>query len=219
MMVDVPDEAVAEILGQYHSLVCSIAKGAYRSSSTLDLQDLYQVGDMAVLRAVRAYDPSSGKNIRSFVAGSVRNAIFNEAARFIGVLTVDFRTTAQASQAAKMHEKGKSDHEIAQFMSEKYGRKFDVDHVRDLRLTYELRRYNCAVNEATVLDDDTQFAIDDVLEVAVKDDLDRLLVEDRILGTVSVEELSAKIGISKKTIYERELALKNRIKRAIEDAA
>lgn len=212
------DEAVAAILNQYHPLVRHIASKAFHSSSTLDIEDLYQVGDMAVLRAVKAYDPTYGSNIKSFVANAIRNAIFNEAAHFLGVLTVDFRTTNQASYAAKLHESGRSDEEIAVALTEKHGRKFDVDHARDLRMIYMRREYSC-VNEDLLVDDmDNDITIKDLLDSVIKNKTDRVIVDNRILGSSTVEQVAAILNTSKKDVYEKEAALKLRIKRAIEDA-
>lgn len=219
MMVDVPDDAVAQVLDQYHPLVRYIAKRACHSSSALDINDLYQVGDMAVLRAVKAYDPSSGRSIKSFVANSIRNAIFNEAARFLGVLTVDFRTTNQASFAAKMHEKGKSDQEIAKALTEKYGRNFDVDHARDLRITYSRRQYTQVQEDITIEGIENDVSIKDLLDSVVKDNEDRVILDRRILGGCSVEQIAAILHISKKAVSKKEVCLKMRIKRALEDAA
>lgn len=219
MMVDVSDDAVTQILDQYHALVRHIARRACFSSAAIDIEDLYQVGDMAVLRAVRAYEPSSGRNIKSFVANSIRNAIFNEAARFIGVMTVDFRTTNQASFATKLHEKGQTDIEVAAALTEKYGRKFDVDHVRDLRLTYSRRQYTQIQDDVAIDNIENDLTIRDLLEGVVKDAMDRAILDKRILGTDSVEQVAEYLHVSKKVIYERESNLKNRIKRVIEENA
>lgn len=219
MMVDVPDDAVAQILEQYHPFVRYIAKRAFHSSSALDINDLYQVGDMAVLRAVKAYDPSSGSNIKSFVTNSIRHAIFNEAARFLGVLTVDFRTTGLASMASKMHEKGQSDEEIAAALTEKYGRNFDADHARDLRITYSRRHYTQVQEDITVEGIENDLSIKDLLDSVVKDATDRVILDKRILGGCSVEYIVATLHISRKAVSKRETCLKARIKRALEDAA
>ena len=213
------DDATIQILEQYHPLVRYIARRACYSSSTLDINDLYQVGDMAVLRAVKAYDPSSGRNIKSFVSNSIRNAIFNEAARFLGVLTVDFRTTNQAAYAAKMHEKGKTDQEIAEALTDKYGRKFDVDHARDLRITYSRRHYSQVQDTVPVNDVENDISIKDLLDSVVKDHEDRIILDKRILGGCSVEQVATLLDISKKAVSKKEACLKTRIKRALEDAA
>jgi RNA polymerase sigma factor (sigma-70 family) len=219
MMVDVPDDAVAQVLEQYHPFVRHIAKRACHSSSALDINDLYQVGDMAVLRAVRAYDPSSGRNIKSFVTNSIRNAIFNEAARFLGVLTVDFRTTNLASMASKMHEKGKSDEEIATALTEKYGRNFDAAHARDLRITYNRRHYSQVQEDLAMEGIENDLSIKDLLDSVVKDEADRIILDRRIFGGCSIEQIVAILHISRKAVSKKEACLKTRIKRALEDAA
>jgi RNA polymerase sigma factor (sigma-70 family) len=212
------DESIDNILNQYRPLVKHIAKRAYFSSSALDLQDLYQVGDMAVLRAIKGYDPSSGKNIKSFVTNSIRNAIFNEAASFLGPITVDFRTTTQASNACKLHEKGKTDVEIAAILTAKYGRNFDADHVRDLRIAYSRRQYSDVQDDSVVSEIDDDITIQDILESVIKDNVDRILVNDRILGFKSIDDLSKQLSMSRKVLYEREANLKHRIRQAIKDA-
>jgi RNA polymerase sigma factor (sigma-70 family) len=217
MMVDVPDDSISQILDQYHPLVMHIAKRACCSSSTLDINDLCQVGDMAVLRAVKSYDPASGCNIKSFVASAIRNSIFNEAARFLGVMTVDFRTTNQASYAAKLFDKGKNDQEIAAALTKKYGRNFDAEHARDLRITYSHRQYQPIHSEITV-NIENDISIKDLLESVVRDDFDKAILEKRIFGNDTVAQLAIHLNTSKKAVYEREASLKSRIKRAIEEA-
>lgn len=213
------DDSVTQILDQYHLLVRHIAKRAHHSSSCLDINDLYQVGDMAVLRAIKAYDPSFGKNIKSFVSNSIRNAIFNEAARFLGVITVDFRTTNQASFAAKMYEKGKSDQEIADMLTNKYGRNFDADHARDLRIIYSRKQYVQAHEDIMIEGDNNDIqSINDLLDSVVRNEEDRTILNVRILGGCTIDKIAALLHISKKAVYKKETCLKARIKHAIEDA-
>lgn len=218
MMVDASDDIIANILDQYHPLVRHIAKRACHSSATLDIQDLCQVGDMAVLRAVQAYDPSSGSSLKSFVSSAVRNAIFNESGRFLGVMTVDFKVTNQASYAIKLHDSGKSDTEIADAMTDKYGRNFDAQHVRDLRITYSRRNYT-SVHDDMIVQVENDISINDLLDGVIKDDMDRTILDQRILGSVAVAEVALELNVSKKAVYEREASLKARIKRAIEEAS
>lgn len=213
------DEAVAQVLEQYHPFVRYIAKRACHSSAVLDMADLCQVGDMAVLRAVKAYDPSSGRNIKSFVTSSIRNAVFNEAARFLGVLTVDFRTTNLASLAYKLSKKGMSDSDIAVVLTDKYGRNFDADHARDLRIIYSRRNYQAIESNVTVDEIENDVTIKDLLESVVRDETDRLILNRRILGDCSIEQMAAILHISRKAFSKKETCLKNRIKRALEDAA
>lgn len=212
------DAEAEEVLRQYHHLVMHLAGKACHSSSSIDINDLYQVGDMAVLRAVKSYDPSSGSNIKSFVSNAIRNAVFNEAAKFLGAITVDFRTTSQAAYATKQHDNGKSDQEIAKLLTKKYGRNFNEEHVRDLRITYSRKQYFTIQDDTLVEDTGSEICIHDLLESVVRDDVDRVLMDKRILGKATIKEVAALLNISRKIAYERESLLKNRIKRAIEES-
>lgn len=198
-----------KLLEEYIPLIKHIAKNTCCSSSSLDIDDLCQVGKMALLNAVRVYDPSYSTNIKSFILKSVRRAIYNEAARFLGIFTVDHRTTALAAKVNKHSHKGKTDAEIAAIM------KIDVSHVQDLRLSYRQNQSESidelyAANEMT-----TGFM--DIINLVIKDDLDKIILDNRILDKKSVKELSKQFNISTKNIYEREACLRIRIKRIIEE--
>ena len=75
----------------YLPLIHNIARSTHRSSAVIDNDDLVQIGMIAVDRAIKTHDSSRGANIKSFVTRLVRNDIYNEAARFLNVLTVDHR--------------------------------------------------------------------------------------------------------------------------------
>src|SRR5690606_23814772 len=115
-MID-DEQDTEEILNTYAPLVRRIAKSACYSSAAIDLTDLCQVGEIAVLRAIKAYDPSSGTNIRSFVAKIVRQDIYNEAARFLGVFTVDHRVTSLAAKVNQLSLAGHTDDHIAEVLN------------------------------------------------------------------------------------------------------
>jgi len=207
-----------DILSEYHDLVKIIARSAHYSTATIDFNDLCQVGDMAVLRAVTTYNPTCGMNIRSYVAKLIRQDIYNEAARFLGVFTVDHRVTSLASRANTLHVSGMSDQEIAEILSGAGQRNFDAEHVHDLRLTYE-RRHQMIIHdevpeEAVTTDEST---IRNLLKGVVQCQLDQEILDSRIMGTSSVKDLSQKLGISYRKVYAAEQKLRDDIVRAIED--
>ena len=208
---------VNEILDEYAPLVRRIARSACHSSATIDLADLCQVGEIAVLRAIKAYDPSSGTNIRSFVSKVVRQDIYNEAARFLGVFTVDHRVTGFAAKVSKLAAKGNTDQQIANILNQTSNRVFDADHVRDLRIAYT-RRQQATVNEDETLDREyaDECTIKDILESVVQNDLDRFILSMRILGSEPADEVARKLSISRRRVYLIETELKHRIRQAIE---
>jgi RNA polymerase sigma factor (sigma-70 family) len=198
-----------KLLEEYVPLIRHIAKNTCCSSNALDIDDLCQVGKMALLNAVTAYDASYNTNIKSFILKSVRRAIYNEAAKFLGIFTVDHRTTELAAKINRLVNSGKTDTEISNIM------KLDPCYVQDLRLLYKQ-------NQSELLDDscvanDTEINFLDIINLVVKDEIDRAILHNRILNKKSVKELSKQLGISSKHIYERETCLRIRIRKIIEE--
>ena len=207
---------VHEILDSYTPLVKRIARSACYSSAAIDINDLFQVGEIAVLRAIKAYDPSCGTNIRSFVTRIVKQDIYNEAARFLGVFTVDHRVTSLAAKVNRLTEKGHSDNEIVSELNKNSSRNFDVEHVRDLRIAYN-RRQHTVISEEDVLDEhDNETSIGNILDSVTQNDQERLILQHRLLGDLSVREMAGMLSISQRKVYAIESLLKSRIRIAIE---
>lgn len=216
-MNDIPEMDVIEILNEYSSIVKNIARSAYYSSSTLDLNDLKQVGEIAVLQAIKSYDPSCGTTIKSFVYKVVRNEIFREAARFLGVFTVDHRVTSLAASANNMHLQGQSDEEIATMLNKGGSRNFDADHVKDLRIAYN-RRHSSAIQNDDLEDLSVEEStIDSLLKNVINNESDRTILNSRILGNDTAIDTASQMNITVKRLYEMENDLKNRIRGAIEN--
>lgn len=207
-----------DILNEYASLVRHIARSACYSSTAIDFADLCQVGEMAVLRAIKSYDPSCGSNIRSFITRLVRQDIYNEAARFLGVFTVDRRVTSLASKVNKLCNSGKTDEEIASILSGSGERNFDALHVRDLRIAYS-RRQQVAIESEELTDNNfaDENTIKDLLDSVVKNNAERVILENRILKDATVADVSHLLNINQSRVYSIESSLKKRIKRAIKD--
>lgn len=215
-MANISEKEASELLHEYKPIVQRIAHSACYSSTSIDFTDLCRIGEFAVLRAIRAYDPSYGTNIRSFVARIVQQDIYNEAARFLGVFTVDHRVTGLASKVNKLHAKGKTDEEIAYLLSN--SRKIDADHVRDLRLAYGRRQSSELqhedVSEKDVVEEKT---IRELLNAVIHTPAESILLEKRIMGNGSVKEVAGLLQLTPKQIYEMEYRLKDRIRRAIRE--
>lgn len=218
MTKEYSDQETIDLLNQYSNVVRHVARSAYYSSAAIDLNDLYQVGELAVLQAVKSYDPSCGTSIKSFVSRVVRNAVFREAARFLGVFTVDHRVTNLATEANKLHNDGRADEEIAVILSDRKNRSLDAEHVRDLRIAYGRRQHSdinndsleeCLAEESTILE---------LVHSVAESELDHTLIDDRILGDMSIKELSRRLSMSQKRLYVLENILKDKIKQAIKDA-
>ncbi|MCV0439764.1 MAG: sigma-70 family RNA polymerase sigma factor [Hydrogenophaga sp.] len=216
MMVDVPDAEAIELLNEYGPIVRRIARSACYSSATIDFADLCQVGDVAVLRAIKSYNPTYGTTIKSYVARIVRQDIYNEAARFLGVFTVDHRVTSLAAKVSKLHAKGKTDEQIAETLTTS-NRKFDAEHVRDLRITYSRRQHSdLQPDDAADEGIAEESTIQEILRGVVQNDTDVAILEQRLMGDASVKEVAADLKLSQRRVYELENDLKDRIRKAIE---
>jgi len=221
MMVDISDEDVVVILNEYNYIVKRLARSACYSSASIDFSDLCQVGEIAVLQAIKSYDPTCGTTIKSFVSKVVRNEIYYEAARFLGVFTVDFRVTKLAAKAHKLHVNGLSDLEISKILSDSTnpGRVFDINHVRDLRIAYG-RSSQVSIEHDTSTTEDSgieEHTIKDLLSNIPNNNTEKYILKERILGSVSVKDVSLALNTTQKHVYEIENLLKERIKKAIED--
>jgi RNA polymerase sigma factor (sigma-70 family) len=200
-----------DILDQYRGFVKRIAATAVKSSAAIDSEDLYQVGEMAVLRAVKSYDPTCGRNIKSWVCSIIRQDIYNEAARFLGIFTVDRRVTEMGAEASRLYNDGRSDSEIAEVLGKRISsRNFTPEIVKDLRLAYS-RRHIAAIAEDASLDLADETSIEDLLYSIIRSDVERSILELRILGGASLEDLSQSLLISKSTLSKLEAALRERI--------
>jgi len=219
MMVDIPDAEAIELLNEYGPIVRKIARSACFSSSSIDFTDLCQVGDIAVLNAVKMYDPTLGMTMKSYVGRIVRQEIYGEAGRFLGVFTVDRRVTSLGSKVTKLNKDGKTDEEIAAILSKGDSRKLDVEHVRDLRIAYERRQY-AEIEHDSVLEEDTYGkTISDVVDQVVVNDNDALILEHRLLGDATIQHVADLMGSSVSQAYQLEKLLKYRLRRAIMDLA
>lgn len=204
-----------EILNQYAPLVKRIAKSACCSSAAIDIADLCQIGEMAVLRAIKVYDASSGTNIKSFITRIVKQDIYNEAARFLGVFTVDSRVTRLAAKVNRLILSGKTEEEIVDILNKNTSnRNFDINHVKDLKMVYS-RRKNALVTEDIICDNDVN--IETTLEDAATNQVEKDILKMRIFGSVPVPEVCSILSLPSKRVYEIENILKERIKKIIED--
>jgi len=210
MMVD------EDVLNDYMDIVLRVARRACYSSHAIDLDDLCQVGKMAVLRAIESYDPSCGTNIRSFVTHLVKQDVYGEAARFLGIFTVDRRVTHLASRVNQLTKSDKTDEEIADALTTK-SRCIDVNHVKDLRFAYHHIKHYTIENDVAIVPDEA--TIEMILDIVMPNGIEIDILKHRILGDMSVAELSQHTGHSNSVIYIAERALRDRIVNAIKESA
>lgn len=198
-----------ELLDEYADLVKKIVHSTNYSYKALDTEDLTQIANLAVLRAVKAYDPSCGTNIRSFVANAVRQDVYREAARFLGVLTVSFHTTRAAAKVSKLADSGLSDAEIAEQLEIK------LEEVKNLRSAYKHKDYLSLDDESLLYSPD--YDISFLLESVIKSPEDEFILNNRLLSKNPIQKVMDALNISKQQAYNLEASLKSRIARAIDE--
>jgi len=216
MTMTLNDEELLRALEGYAGFIRKVAYTAVTSSPSICVDDLFQVGQLAVLRALRTYDPTCGRNIKSYVCSCVRQDIYNEAARFLGVFTVDHRVTEMGAKINKFVEAGKTDVEIAAILNERYpGRAWTENKVYDLRLAYTRRHAVSMEVEPEEIPE--SLYIEQFLESVVQNDTDSRILRERILGDKSAKEMADEMDISVKKFYNLESSLKSRIRIAIQN--
>lgn len=199
-----------DVISDYKPIIERIARRTCYSSVAIDYNDLCQVGELAAFRAIKVYDPSCGPNIRAFVTCAIRREIYHEAARFLGVFTVDRRVTSLAAKVNRLSAKGQSDEEIAKTIGK------DVDHVRDLRLVYGKRPQACITTYDVLSEEDfTEQDLRNILLKILDNQTDYILLVDRILGNASVKDVARRLNLSMARVYVLENSLKEKIRQAI----
>ena len=216
MMVDMSDAEAVELLNEYSSVVKKIARSACYSSASIDFADLCQIGDIAILKAIKMYDPTQGTTIRSYVAKIVRQDVFNEAAKFLGVFTVDHMVTSLAAKVNKLHINDKTDEEIAVILTKNGHRSFDADHIKDLRITYNRRKHSELQSDDALEEGDAkESTIMTLLNDVIEGKTEEVILEQRLIGNTTAEDVASQLGIHVGQLYKLENDLKVRIRQAI----
>jgi len=107
-MEESADKVYAQHRGLIRSLINSIV---VNNPSVVDAQDLQQAGALALIIALRSYDPSLG-SFQSYIRKCIRNALLEQANSFTSVFTVDEKVRRQANAIIKMRVEGLSDDTI-----------------------------------------------------------------------------------------------------------
>lgn len=199
-----------DVLQEYIPIIRQIARSTCYSSSAIDMADLCQVGEIAVLKAVKAYDPACGSNIKSFITRSIRREIYAEAARFLGVFTVDRRVTSLAAKINKLSKAGHSDQKIAVRLNK------SEEYVRDLRLSYN-KRSHVPILYDNILSTDS-INEHDVRELLLNfnfNQIEMTILLNRILGHKSVKDIAHQLHIPQARVYALENIIKDRICHAL----
>lgn len=209
MMTDIEDA-----LERYEGLIRSIARTAITSSNVLDVADLEQVGRVAAFAAIKSYDSAYGASLRTHVGNAVRRSIYDEAARFIGPMTIaDHVITSLASTVSKMANEGLNDDEIASRLSrERLRWNTTPEYVKALRFLYQ-RRYMGELSESLV-DAGEYITEDAIMRLLAQLDttpLEHSIIYERWLGDMTPEQIMTHHHVSRGRFFRTQGELKRRL--------
>lgn len=187
----------------FDKIIKHIAKSAYRSSNVLDLEDLYQIGYLAVERALKTYNSALG-DMSNYVTKIIKQDIYKESAKFIGVFTVDHRTTHLAAKVNDLYNKNYSIEKIASLL------KIKEKLVERLLCLY---KHNISIeyNNLTCEDVDYDSFISYLKENIVSYE-EKMFLKNRILGNMSIKEIAEILDIELYKAYQIESILKEYVK-------
>lgn len=107
-MEESADQVYAKYKGLIRSLINSIV---VNNPSVVSVEDLQQAGALALIVALKSYDPSAG-SFQSYIRRCIRNALLEQANSFNSVTTVDEKVRRQANTVVKLRKEGLSDDAI-----------------------------------------------------------------------------------------------------------
>ena len=102
------DKLYAKYKGMIRSMIHSVV---VNNPSVVSIEDLQQAGALALVVALKSYDPSEG-SFHSYIRRCIRNALLQQANSFNSGVTVDEKVRRQANAIVKMRSQGLSDDDI-----------------------------------------------------------------------------------------------------------
>jgi DNA-directed RNA polymerase specialized sigma subunit len=213
-------DSIEDTLAAYDHVIVSIARRAITGSNVLDVADLEQIGRIAAFSAIRSYDPSYGASMRTHVSNSVRRSIYDEAAKFIGPMTIaDHVITSLASTVSKMADEGLDDKAIASRLSrERLRWECTEDYVKALRFLYQ-RRHTGELSESLASLDGyvTEDAILRLLGQLDTTPVEHAIIYTRWLGDSTPEQIMSDHNISRRHFFRVQGELKGRLYELLQD--
>lgn len=207
-----------DVIAKWRPLINRCANTAAISSSVIDTDDLVSVGEMAAVRALRTYNSAAGAKLSSYVYTLVKQAIYNEAARFLGVFTVSHYISGLASSVCRMHDSGLTDKEIASKLTSSRGRTISAALVKSMRIAFKNRNASPYIDRG-IIDESPRVAV--ILQEVLHLKKDREIFLSRVIAGESVSSIAARMGISESLVRSTEnyvsILVENKIKQEFAD--
>lgn len=200
-MEESTDKIYAEHRGLIRSLVNSIV---VNNPSVVDAQDLQQAGALALIVALRSYDPSVG-SFQSYIRKCIQNALLEQANSFNSVFTVDEKVRRQANAIAKMRNKGISDDVIMTQLGIKTRATFlslvELLENRSIDLDRTDIEIEASVEEESIFKVLNEIGLDE----------SEITFINLITKNCSMDEIISEMGVSRTNLYTIKASIRDKI--------
>lgn len=195
------DKIYAQHRGMIRSLINSIV---VNNPSVVDTQDLQQAGALALIVALRSYDPSLG-SFQSYIRKCIHNALLEQANSFNNVFTVDEKVRRQANAIIKMRAEGLSDDTIRI----RLGIKTRATFLSLSRLVenHSVDLDQVEVEAETSIEEESIFRMLD--EIGLVDPEVKFI--NLVISNYSVDEIMREMSISRTALYGMKASIRDRI--------
>lgn len=198
-------ESDEKIYQQHRGLIRSMINSiVVNNTSVVDTQDLQQVGAIAVIVALRSYDPSLG-SLPSYIRTCIFNALLEQANSFNGVFTVDEKVRRKANMIVKLRVQGLSDGDIMTRLGIKTRATF-------LSLLGLVTNSSVDIDQADV-EIDTTLAEDDITKMLDEIGLTKLEVQFVNLTTSghSMDDIMKTMLLKRTSLFALKASIKDKI--------
>jgi len=186
-------------------IIKRIANKTHHISPVISKEDLEQVGRLSAFKALRSFDPTKGKSIKSYIYKCVQRAIYEEASSFYGPYRLPHRILRLCSKINTLAGVEASGEEISSILNAEKSpiKKTTPDTVRKLKVLYR----GVASDSDCLCSNDDHF----LQEITVSE-LERNILYYRYIHNYSLKETSQILGISIGRLRGLEAILKGRIR-------
>jgi RNA polymerase sigma factor (sigma-70 family) len=200
-MEEPADKIYAQHRGLIRSLINSIV---VNNPSVVDAQDLQQAGALALIVALRSYDPSLG-SFQSYIRKCIRNALLEQANSFNSVFTVDEKVRRQANAIIKMRAEGLSDDTIRTRLGIKTRATFlSLSRLVD---NHPVDLDQVEVEAETSIEEESIFRMLD--EIGLVDPEVKFI--NLVIHNHSVDEIMREMSISRTALYSMKASIRDKI--------
>jgi len=205
MMLCRMDESPEKIYAKHRGLIRSLINSVVvNNPAVVDTKDLQQAGAIALIIAMKSYDPSLG-SFPSYIRKCIRHALLEQANSFSSVFTVDEKVRRQANAVYKMKQRGMNDDEIMAKLGIKTRATF-------LSLLGLVDSHAVDTDHVEVAD---SVAVEEVNVFKVLDEIGLTEQELKFVNLVtsnhSMDEIGEEMGISRSSLYAIKASIRDKI--------